>query len=254
MSTKTSRSHSSPAAEEIIPFGEHVAELRSRLVWIVLAFLLASGLSLYFQEFLIEIVMSPLGAQKLVYLTPGGGFNFIFQITIYAGAFVAAPLLVFHLYRFLRPALPPRAQRSSVFVIVSSMILMITGVCFGYYVAIPSALAFLSSFAGDYITPNLTAESYISFVVAYLVGLGILFQLPLLLIMWNWVKPIKPGGLLSSQKYVIGFAVIAGAVITPTPDVVNQLTVAIPIIAIYQLGVISVYFLNRRARNVRHKT
>lgn len=126
------------------------------------------------------------------------------------------------------------------------MVLMTAGVCFGYFVAIPAALAFLTAFAGDFVSPSLTAESYISFVVAYLVGLAVLFQLPLFLIMWNWISPIKPGGLFDSQRFVIGFAFIAAAIITPTPDVVNQATVAIPIIGVYQIGVISVFFTNRR--------
>lgn len=248
MSTRTTRHHKKPAANTHTAFSEHVAELRSRVFWIVAAFVVASSLAYSFRDRLIDIVMSPLGSQKLIYLTPGGGFSFIFQVTMYAGAVVTAPLIVFHLYRFIRPALPLRAQRNSFYVILSSTLLMFGGMLFGYIVAIPSALAFLTTFAGDFVSSSLTAESYISFVVAYLAGLGILFQLPLFLIIWNWISPIKSGGLLSSQRFLVAFAFIAAAVITPTPDLINQSLIALPIIGIYQLGAITVFIVNRRAR------
>ena len=90
-------------------------------------------------------------------------------------------------------------------------------------------------------------------VVAYVVGLGLLFQLPLLLVFWNWINPIPPGGLWNSQRFVIIGAFVAAAIITPTPDVLNQSMVALPIIAIYQLGAVAVFVSNRRTRRKQQK-
>lgn len=229
-------------------FVGHIAELQTRLLWVAGFFLLASALAYQFRELLVNIVLSPIDHQKLVYLTPGGGFSFIFQIMIYAGLLAAAPVFIVQLYRFLKPALPARAKRYSVRMALASLSLLAGGVLFGYLVAIPSALKFLMEFAGNFVDPNLTADSYLNFVVAYVVGLGILFQLPLLLIIWNWINPLPPGRLLASQQYVLVFAFIAGAIITPTPDIINQTMVAGPIIAIYQLGVVSVFIMNKRER------
>lgn len=234
-------------------FADHIGELRIRLAVVALIFLLASSIAYQFRDLLIAVVLAPIGDQKLVYLTPAGGFSFIFQITMYAGAVVTAPALVYHLYKFVQPALPARATRYSLRVIAVATLLMISGVCFGYFVAVPAALHFLTAFAGDYVVSNLTADSYLSFVVAYVVGLGLLFQLPLLLVFWNWISPIKPGGLWNSQRFVIIGAFIAAAIITPTPDVLNQSMVALPIIAIYQLGAIAVFFSNRRLRRQEKK-
>lgn len=229
-------------------FGDHIGELRFRLTWVAIVFMVASGLAYYWRQPLIDLVLAPLGDQKLMYLTPAGGFAFIFQITMYAGAVVTAPLLVYHLYRFVKPALPPRATRYSLRILFVSVALMLGGVAFGYFVAVPAALQFLTSFAGDFVIASLTADSYLNFIMAYVVGLGILFQLPLLLVFWNWISPLGPGKLLDSQRFVILFAFIAAAMITPTPDVVNQSLVAGPIIAIYQFGVVAVYIMNRRQR------
>ena len=223
-------------------FSDHIGELRKRAFLVALVFIVASSLAYNYRDLLVELIMKPLGDEKLIYLTPGGGFNFIFQVTLYAGLVVAAPMLIYQLYSFIRPALPARAQRSAGKVVVSSFILMLCGVAFGYFVAVPSALNFLSTFAGTDIAPNLTADSYLGFFLAYIAGLAVLFQLPLLLLFFHWIHPMTPGKLLKSEKFVILFAFVASAIITPTPDVLNQSMIAIPLIAIYQLGVIVVLF------------
>ena len=246
MSTKKhSKSASEPALKS---FADHLGELRGRLAWVALVLIVASALAYYVREQLVSVVLSPIGQQQLVYLTPAGGFAFIFQVTLYAGMLVTAPVAVYHLYKFVAPALPGHVRQRSIGVVLASTLLLVAGVAFGYFVAIPAALQFLTTFAGGFVQPNLTADSYLSFVVAYLLGLGLLFQLPLLLVFWNWVQPFKPGGLLNTQRYVLVGAFIAAAMITPTPDVVNQCLIAVPILAIYQLGVVAVFVMNRRQR------
>lgn len=229
-------------------FSDHIGELRRRIFFVLLAFIGASSLAYNYRDDLMRLIMQPLAGEKLVYLTPGGGFNFIFQISLYAGLIAAAPMLIYQLYGFIRPALPKKAQRSSLVVVLVAFLLMLAGVAFGYFVAIPSALTFLSTFAGEAVSPNLTAESYLSFFLAYVAGLGVLFELPLLLLFLHWIHPMTPGSLLKSERFVIVFAFIAAALITPTPDVMNQAMIAVPLIAIYQLGVIVVLVAIRRDR------
>lgn len=229
-------------------FGDHVKELRRRALWIALVFVTTSSLAYSYHDELVRIVMAPLQGEKLIYLTPGGGFSFIFQVTMYAGLIAAGPTLMYQIYGFLRPALPSYAQRSAVKVAFFAALLMIAGVLYGYFVAIPSALTFLSNFAGTEVTPSLTADSYLNFFLAYVGGLALLFQLPLLLIFWHWIKPMTPGGLLRSERFIILFAFIAAALITPTPDIVNQSMIAVPLIAIYQIGVFAVLIAIKRTR------
>ncbi|HEU5122375.1 MAG TPA: twin-arginine translocase subunit TatC [Candidatus Saccharimonadales bacterium] len=231
-----------------ISFSDHIAELRRRIFVVVLIFLAASALAYQYKDALLHAIMNPLGDQKLIYLTPGGGFNFIFLIALYAGLIATAPMLIYQLYGFIRPALPKKAQRSAVMVVLVACLLMLAGVAFGYFVAVPAALQFLSQFAGDTVTPTLTADSYLNFFLAYIAGLGILFELPLLLLFFHWVHPMTPKGLLKSERFVIVFAFIAAAIITPTPDMLNQAMIAVPLILIYQFGVIAVLIAIRRER------
>jgi disulfide bond formation protein DsbB len=101
--------------------------------------------------------------------------------------------------------------------------------------------------------PNLTAESYLNFVVAYILGLAALFQLPLLLFLFDHVRPFPPGSLLSTQRFVIIGATVVAAIITPTPDAFNMAIVAIPIVAIYQFGVIAVYARRKTQTRLRKR-
>ena len=224
----------------------HLGELRNRLMWVVLSLIVMSAIAYSVNEFLVNLVLAPIGHQKLVYLTPAGGFAFIFQIIIYAGLLMTAPIMIYHLYRFVAPALPENIRSKSIRTVLLSTALMAFGASFGYFVAVPAALQFLTAFAGNFVEANLTADSYLNFVVAYVLGLGLLFQLPLLLQLWNGISPIKPGGLWQSQQYVLVGSFVAAALITPTPDVFNQSLIAVPIIAVYQIGVISVYLANRK--------
>lgn len=247
LTAKTNRTKTTD--NQSVEFIQHVHELRNRIFWVVLLFIVASGLAYQYKDLLIHLVLSPLGSQKLIFLTPAGGFSFIFQVTMYAGAVVAAPALVFQLYKFVTPALPVNARQHAAMIFMASFLLMCAGVVFGYLVAVPSALAFLTSFAGSYVNASLTADSYLSFIIAYSFGLGALFQLPLLLIFWHWIKPLTPKQLLNSERYMIVIVIIAAAIITPTPDLVNQMIIAGPILIVYQIGVVAILFMIRAERN-----
>lgn len=238
------------ASKQSITLHDHIRELRSRLFFLAIIFIAASSIAYNYKDQIIAFLLKPLGSEKLVYLNPGGGFSFIFTVTMYVGAAVTIPFLVYHLYRFVAPALPPSAQKHSAIVLISSIGLLIAGAAFGYFYAIPGALNFLNSFADGYVDPSLTADSYLNFILAYTAGLGMLFQLPLILLFIHWIHPLKPSGLLKFERFMVLGAFIAAALITPTPDVLNQTVMALPIILMYQVGVIavSISVYNQRKR------
>ncbi len=218
--------------------GAHLKELRTRFVIVALFFIVGACLAYTFQPQVIDAVLAPLHGQKLVYLNPAGGFNFIFLISIYAGLACAIPILIQQLYAFIRPALPETVKQKSSTLIIGSFFLLVAGILFGYLVAVPNALTFLYSFADQYIDSSLTADSYLNFIIAYTIGIGLVFQIPLLLLLINSIKPLTPGGLMKSEKWVLLVSVVIAAIITPTPDPVNQLIIAGPVIIVYQIGVV----------------
>lgn len=250
-----------PADNQPTALVNHLKELRNRFFLVATVLLLASSLVYAFRAQIIPIILRPyelaFGAEKLMYLNPAGGFSFIFFISIYLGLAITIPVLIHQLYAFIRPTLPPHKQSITGRLLISSSLLLVAGMLFGYFIAVPGALDFLKEFASDYVSAALTAESYLHFLAAYTVGLGLLFQIPLILVAVHYISPLTPTGLLKSERWVIVLVMIAAAIITPTPDPVNMLIVAIPIILIYQLGVIAVLvsiYKKRRSNRLASQT
>jgi len=216
---------------------QHLKELQFRLMVVAAFFIVGATLAYMYQDKIIPFLLAPIGNEKLIYLNPGGGFSFIFLVSIYAGVALAFPFLIQQVYGFLRPALPASAQKKSGMMIIGSLFLLLAGIAFGYYIAVPNALHFLYGFADQYVDASLTADSYLNFVIAYTIGIGIVFQIPLLLLLIHAAKPLKPSGLMRSERWVILISFIIAAFITPTPDPVNQTIIAGPVIIVYQIGV-----------------
>lgn len=232
----------------------HIQELQTRLV-VSAIFLIATATTAYmFKDNILTILLKPLDGQKLMYLNPAGGFSFILMVSLYAGIAFSSPIVLHQLYCFVRPALSANVQKKSFQILVSSSLLLLSGVLFGYFFAIPGALQFLNEFAGTYVNASLTADSYLHFIVAYTLGLGLVFQLPLLLMLIHWIKPLTPTGLLKSERWVIVLSFVAAAIITPTPDPLNQTIIALPIVFVYQLGVVAVLMNIYRSRRALRRS
>lgn len=225
-------------------FSDHVQELRSRLFWIGLVFVAASAAAYPFFVAVMDFLTWPLGEQQLFYLTPIGGLSFIIKVCMAVGAFLTVPAIVYHMYRYLQPVIGA-VKRGTVALYVSfSALLAALGVAFAYFVSLPAALRFLTDFNIEQISAMLTVDSYFSFVMTYLFAAALLFQLPLVLLIINSATPLTPSGLMKYQRHVILVAFVAAALISPTPDVMNQAMLAIPVIAMYQIGIALVFCKN----------
>lgn len=230
-------------------FLDHVRELQWRLFVVAVAFLAVGGAAYPFFGRIVDVLLAPLGGNhQLVYLTPGGAFGFIIQICMYVGIIGALPVAMYHTYRFVMPAVQVVTLRRVLAYTVASLLLAVVGVVFAYYVLLPAALQFLTSFNLHDINPMLTVDSYLSFVMAYVLAGALLFQLPLVMLIINRVKPLTPGRLMKAQPYIIVGSLVAAAVVSPTPDAVNQLLLALPVVVMYQVGIVIIWWRNRRTR------
>ncbi len=193
--------------------------------------------------------MAPLKeGQELVYLTPGGAFSFIIKVCAYIGLIGVLPVLIFHAYRFFMPAVRQVLLRTVLGYTVASFVLAIVGIAFAYYISLPAALQFLTGFDLNHINPMLTIDSYFSFIMTYMLAGALLFQLPLIMLIINTATPLTPSTLMKAQGKIILGSFIVAAVISPTPDAVNQTLLAAPIVVMYQLGIILVALKNRKRR------
>lgn len=243
------RSHTKqPPAQQT--FMDHIRELQSRLFYIAIVFLIMSGTAYPFFKQIAHFIVAPLGKQELVYLTPGGAFSFIIQVCLYVGFVASLPVIIYHLYQFLSPVMPHVRQRRLIQFTVASFTLAISGVAFAYYVSLPAALYFLTNFNIADINPMLTIDSYFSFAMAYLIAGAILFQLPLILMIIDGISPLTPRKLMGYQRHVILGSVIIAAIISPTPDMLNQLLLAAPLVVMYQLGIVLIALQHKKRKGV----
>jgi len=239
-------------AGELQLFSEHLRELKSRLLSCVFFLVCGTVVGYFYHENLLDILVKPLG-QPVFYSSPAGGFDFILKLSLLFGFALSIPVLVYHTFRFIEPVVPQRAPKRTLLVLVSSGVLLIMGVLFAYYVSLPAALYFLSSFTTEGVHALISANEYFSFVTRYLLGFGLLFQLPLVLLVINSVQQVPTKTLLRHEKWVLLLSFVIAAVLTPTPDVFNQLLMAVPLIILYQLSVVLVWLVNSRLPQAKGK-
>ena len=249
MTKKPTQSNRPAETTKKLPtFLDHLNELKSRLFWVAMAFIVAAGAAYPFYQQIIHAIVAPLGDQKLYYTTPAGGLSLIIKVCMFAGLIGMLPVLIYHLYRFVSPIMQKKSARSLVIYTFSSVILAALGIAFAYFVSLPASLYFLTGIEVAEVNPLLTLDAYLSFTSAYIIAGALLFQLPLVMLIINSVSRLTPKKLMSYQRYLIVGAFIVAAIITPTPDAVNQTLLAAPIVIMYQIGIVIIWLKNRRSR------
>jgi sec-independent protein translocase protein TatC len=226
------------------PFGEHLLELRNRSFIVLASVTIGSIIGYQFYGLLLKVLLAPLH-QAVYYTSPVGGFNFSLQLSILFGMFVAFPVLMYHLLRFAAPALPSSVERRVLPLMVGSIVLMLLGVSFSYFIGLPTALHFLAGFSSGDIHSLISANDYFTFATRYLFGFGLLFQLPIVLIIINFVRPLNARMLFAYQRHAIIGAFVIAIFLSPAADPLNMTLMALPLIGLYFISVFFVLLLNR---------
>ncbi|HUS25838.1 MAG TPA: twin-arginine translocase subunit TatC [Nevskiaceae bacterium] len=245
-------SQSREAASRKLPFIEHIHELRKRLFYIAVSIGVFSAAAYGVEHYIVKALLKPAEGQEFIYTSPGGGIDFLFRVCLYTGIAASVPVIVFQLLRYLEPLVRKDLVHFAARGSIISGILALAGMAFGYFIGLPAALHFLlHQFKTDQIEPLLTIQSYMSFVLLYMLGSAMLFQLPLILVFINRIKPLKPQKLLKYERWIILGAFVGGGILNPTPSIIDQLMLAGPIIVMYQVGVLLIWLINRRHRRPR---
>src|SRR5665811_91090 len=234
----------SPWALQPQPFSSHIHEIRRRLMVIVAVLVVATSFGYLLREPLLAWLTAPL-QQTLYYTSPGGGLALFLQIAVTFGVILTIPVALFHLVRFVAPVLPPRSRAWLVGVIAASSLLAVAGMAAALLISLPTALRFLEEFGGPSVQPLISTDRYFSFVLLYVGGFAVLFQLPLLLVLLNQMVPLSVRTLMTKQRWVVLGSFVVAALLTPTPDPINQALLAGPMIGLYQVGIGAVWVANR---------
>lgn len=232
-------------------FAEHLRELRRRLFYCAVAVFIWGAAIYGIQQHIVNLLLKPSHGQHFIYTSPIGGIDFLFKICVYGGIILSLPVIVYNLLRFIEPVLDGQTRRFIVWQSLACAILAGAGMAFGYFIGLPAALHFLlHQFTTIQIQPLVTIQSYLSFVIVYMVGSALLFQLPLLLLFINRIRPLRPSGLFHYERWVILTAFVLAGLMNPTPNILSQLLIAGPFILMYQVGIGLIALVNRKPETV----
>ena len=227
-------------------FLEHLGELRARLAKALLAlgvcFLIAWSQSAKVFNFLVRPLEPYLGGHKLVFLEITEPFLLYMKVSLLVAVFASSPVILYQIWAFVSPGLYPREKSYAVPFIVVASLFFFGGGLFGYYVAFPYAARFLLSIASDF-EPALTVRSLFGFESKIILGMGLVFEMPVVIFLLSRIGIVTPAFLLHHLKYAVLVIFIVAAVITPTPDVITQCVFALPMLGLYLLGILAAYLV-----------
>ena len=232
-------------------FLEHLDELRKRILYSLIALVVTSAVGWIFREQIFQILRAPLGdaVPNLVYTKVTDTFTIWLKIAVAFGICLASPFILLQVWLFISPGLYRKEKKYSIPFLLSGTALFVTGGLFAYYIILPLSLNFLIKELGASLQPMLTAVDYFSFVVIIVVGMGAVFQLPVLVAFLSLFGLITPGFLWKNFRYAILLIFIVAAIVSPTPDALNLTFWAGPMILLYLVSIgVSWVFQRRRLR------
>jgi sec-independent protein translocase protein TatC len=239
-------------------FLDHLEELRRRVVYGFLYVVAGLCICWGFHEKIFAILQRPIAValanhhleQKLVYLNPTDPFDMYLKISFLAGIFVASPFVLYQVWAFIAPALYRNERRYVLPFMASTVGLFLAGGFFGYKLVYPPALDFLISFSGQF-TPMITIGEYTSLFLTIIGGLGIVFEMPILVFFLALMGILSAGWMWRNFRYAILVIFIIAAIITPTTDIMNMCIFAAPMIGLYLVSIAIAWFVHPTRRKKR---
>jgi sec-independent protein translocase protein TatC len=218
---------------------EHLDELRKRIVRSAIYLALGFGAAWGFHDRFVAIIQAPLVriGKTLVFTHPMDPLNLDLQVSMVAGAILASPFILYQVWLFIAPGLYQKERRFVVPFMAATVGLFLAGASFGYFWVLPGALEILIVNFGHNFTSMVTIEEYSSFFLSIILGLGISFELPILIFFLALFGIVSPRFLWKNIRYAILAVFLVAAVICPSPDPWTMCIYAIPMLALYLIGI-----------------
>ena len=227
---------------------DHLIELRSRLLRGVVGLIAVFLALMPFSDTLYNRLAAPLISKlpaggHMIAVDPAGGFFVPMKLAFFAALFVSAPWLLYQAWAFVAPGLYQKEKKLAMPLLVSAVLLFYAGCAFAYFLVLPAVFGFLTKFTPDVVQMMPDLGKYVDFVLVIFLAFGASFELPIALVILVALGWVTPRQLKEWRGYaVVGIFVIA-AIITP-PDVVSQLMLAIPMMILYELGILASRFVS----------
>jgi sec-independent protein translocase protein TatC len=242
-------------AEKRLTIGEHLDELRRRLLYSCIVFIVVLAVCFFFQEKILQIVVAPhlkaTNNDKLWPIEYAERFLVYFKSCLIATLALSGPFILYQLWKFIGAGLYPREKKYVLIYLPLSIALFTCGILFCYFIFLPPLLQFLAAY-GDaaFLQNKYSLGNYFDLFIMMIIILGLVFELPLVMLFFAHIGLITPKFYWSKFKLWILLAFIIAAVITPTGDPINQTFLAVPLILLYIIGILLSY-LALKIRNIK---
>ena len=241
-------------------FLEHLEELRTRIFHALVAVAIGMGICWWYHQALFGFIQKPIldvlrpyGIDKLVVLTPTEAFNLYLKVSALGGLFITSPYVLYQVWLFISPGLYRREKKYVTPFLFSTVLLFVAGGFFGYKMVFPAALKWLIGIGGQF-TPMITVHEYTDLFLTVILGLGIVFEMPILVFFLALMGVTSAGWMWRNIRYaVLGIFIVAGA-LAPTPDISSMVIFASPMLVLYLLSIGIAWFVHptqRRAREAK---
>ena len=225
-------------------FFDHLTELRQRILYSVAAIAVGLCVGLYFADDAFAILARPMLAalraaklaDKLIYTSPLGPIQLYITVGLYLGFVLASPFVLHQVWLFMAPGLYRHERRGVMTFLFSSVLLFLAGTAFGYFVLLPMTLQFLVSIPGPF-TAMISINEYFDMTLVILLGLGLVFQLPILVFFLTLFRIVTPAFLWNNFRYAVLVIAILAAVVTPTTDILTMAIFMAPMLVLYVLSI-----------------
>src|SRR5271165_3166617 len=258
--TATAGSGDEPKREAMPTMGflDHLEELRQRLVYSIIAVAVGFFACWWKVERIYEIMQRPIidvlkangMSEKLVYLNPVDPFNLYLKIAALAGLFLTSPFVLYQVWMFISPGLYRNEKRYVTPFMASTIALFSAGGYFGYKIVYPRALEFLIGF-GSQFTPMITISEYTSLFLSIILGMGLIFEMPILIFFLALMGIITAGFMWKNFRYAILIIFIIAAIVTPSPDVMSMCIFAAPMVGLYVISIGIAWLVHPKQRRAR---
>jgi sec-independent protein translocase protein TatC len=222
-------------------FFDHLTELRTRIVWSLIPAGVGFGVALVFTDRIMEFLKKPLSQLKSppVSLAPTEYIWTHMKVAMISGLFIAMPIILWNVWAFVAPGLHKHERKyAAPFVIVGSL-LFIGGGAFALFVVIPYTVQFLVGFGADRgVLPMISIAAHIDFILKFTLGFALVFEMPVVITLLSMLGLVTPQFLSKNRKYAVLINFVIAAILTPTPDILNQSMMAGPLIILYEVGII----------------
>lgn len=233
-----------------MPLTSHLEELKTRLIRILIVVGAGFGVCYLFKEWSFRVITKHLvevmpAQSSMIFTGLPEAFFIHMKIAFFASLFLTAPYTLFEIWRFISPGLYKKERRLVFPFVFFSSILFIGGVLFGYFIALPPAFGFFVSFSTDFLKPMISFREYLSLTLKFLLAFGLCFEMPVFMFFLAKVGIVNAKMLSKQRRYAILIIFVVAAVLTPSPDAVSQLLMAIPLMALYEVSIFVAKFARK---------